>query len=349
MAARLLTTDGPEQEQLFASARKIRDTHVGAKLELRAVIDLSNKCRVNCKFCPMRRDNSRDLKTTRITTDEATSAAILAYEQEFQHLFLQSGEETRIIPIVLETLQNIKAKGLDMHVILNLGNHSLETYKALLAAGGHGYLIKHETANAALHLALREETLERRVAHMLLARQAGFYIGSGNIAGLPGQTDHDLARDLIFLGRIGSARMASCAPFTPSESLPVGFQEPRPGTFEKTLRFIALLRHCFPNARIPATSNLDSPHLMRPAALAKSGQAMALDAGANGITVQFTPDRVEDSYALYERGSDKRQHGYLVGLEKAKTAAQQAGLALGLSSQASFATSDLEVEHGYRA
>ena len=330
VAIQLLNSEGEEAESLFASARGIRDSRVGAKIDLRAVVDLSNKCRVNCSFCPMRRDHSHALPTAKATAEKIVLASQSAYEKGFRQLFLQSGEDPTIIRPVGEALRRINQKNADWHIILNLGNHRLETYAELKAAGAHGYLIKHETANAHLHYSTRGETLVRRVHHMLLARKAGLYIGSGNILGLPGQSDEDLARDLMFLGRINSSKMASCAPFTPSHDLPSGFQISQEGTFGKTLRFIALLRHCFPNARIPATSNLDSPALDKPKALDKSGQAMAIDAGANGLTVQFTPPDIESNYGLYARGSEKMEQGYFVRLGKARMVAEQTGLPLDL-------------------
>jgi biotin synthase len=331
IAVELLTANEYD-ERLFASAREIRDRRVGGKIDLRAVIDLSNKCRVNCGFCPMRRDNSDALPVAKATAATIVAASEQAYGKGFRQLFLQSGEDTTIIRPVVEALQIIRRRRQDWHIILNLGSHRFEAYEKLRAAGADGYLIKHETANSALHFKLREEPLAKRVDHMLLARKAGMYIGSGNIMGLPGQSIEDVARDLIFLGRIDSSRMASSAPFTPSHDLPVELQISEPGIFEKTLRFIALLRHCFPAARIPATSNLDSPHLIRPNALPKSGQAMAVDAGANGVTVQFTPPEIEDEYGLYARGSEKVQDGYLVRFEKARLVAHQTGLPLDLKS-----------------
>jgi biotin synthase-like enzyme len=51
---------------------------------------------------------------------------------------------------------------------------------------------------------------------MLMAGQAGFEVGSGNILGLPRQTDSDLADDIIFLGRFNSTKTVSSSPFTPS-------------------------------------------------------------------------------------------------------------------------------------
>jgi biotin synthase len=326
----LLSADNAEAEELFASARRVRDSRIGPTIDLRAVIDLGNKCRVNCSFCPMRRDNSHALPPSRAKANQIVAATEEAYALGFRHLFLQSGEDVTIIRQVTDALRLIRESHKDCHFVLNLGSHRSAVYARLKAAGAHGYLIKHETANATLHQSLRGETLEKRIHHTLLARAAGLYIGSGNILGLPGQTDLDLVRDLIFLGRINSSRMVSCAPFTPSDDLPAGFQRSEPGIFEKTLRFIALLRHAFPNARIPATSNLDSPALIRPKGLDKSGQAMAIEAGANGITVQFTPREIEDDYGLYVRGSDKRKQGFLVGIEKAKRVSEETGLPLAL-------------------
>lgn len=334
LVVKLLNSSGEEAERLFASARRIRDAQVGAKIDLRAVVDLSNKCRVNCGFCPMRRDHSHALPPAKAGVQDIVDASESAYRQGFRQFFLQSGEDPTIVRPVLAALERMTAEHDDWDIVLNFGNHKSETYAALKAAGAHGYLIKHETANAQFHLSMRGESLERRVEHMLAAREAGLYIGSGIILGLPGHTDEDIARDLVFLGRINSSRMASCSPFTTSPDLPAEFQMTPPGVFDKTLRFIALLRHAFPNARIPATSNLDSPKLAKAADQSqKSGQAMAIDAGANGITVQFTPAEIENSYGLYARGSEKSEQGYLVRFAKALLVSEQTGLPLDLIAE----------------
>jgi biotin synthase len=243
-------------------------------------------------------------------------------------------------------MEQINRQYADWHIILNLGNHGFEAYAKFKAAGAHGYLIKHETANPHLHYAVRGQALAKRVHHMLLARKAGLYVGSGNILGLPGQSDKDLARDLIFLGRFNSSKMASCAPFTPSHDLPIGFQIRQEGIFEKALKFIALLRHCFPDARIPATSNLDSPQLIKQKVPDKSGQAMAIDAGANGLTVQFTPTDIANNYGLYARGSEKIEQGYFVRFAKAKLVAEQTGLPLDLSQSGIDACGGADSTHG---
>src|SRR5262249_27606846 len=153
-----------------------------------------------------------------------------------------SGEDVKVVPEVRKAVQEISAAHPDYNITLNLGALSDKEYQGLWDAGARYYLQKHETANPALHEQQREETLQHRVEHMLKARRAGFESGSGNILGLPNQTDNDLAEDILFLGRMDLERMVSCAPFTPSDELPPDARATPPGDFEKTRRFIALLR-----------------------------------------------------------------------------------------------------------
>jgi len=329
----LLNADEEISEHMFTAARSARDQHVGTRIDMRAAIDVGNVCRVNCHYCPMRRDNLNSIgkkggstiSAYRASAERTAEVAEQAYGLGFRELFLQSGEDTRLVPEVLKAVKMVSDAHPDFNITLNLGALPDEDYHSLRQAGARNYLIKHETANPILHAQHREETLRHRVDHMIKARQAGFEIGSGNILGLPHQTDEDLADDILFLGRFDITKMVSCAPFTPSDELPADTRSFPPGDFSKTRRFIALLRLCFPNARIPAVSNADSP-LMPRKEQGKSGQALLMDSGANGITVNFTPPDWEANYGLYVRGTQKT---YLVSLNKAQLVAAETGLSTG--------------------
>jgi biotin synthase len=330
----LLNCDEEEAEYLFTAARAVRDEHVGTRIDMRAAIDVGNVCRVNCHYCPMRRDNLHSIAKKgpgtitayRADSDRMREVAEYAYRLGFRELFFQSGEDSRVVPEVIRGVKAVMDAHADYNITLNLGALANGEYEKLREAGARNFLIKHETANPILHEQLREETLRHRVDHMIKARTAGFEIGSGNILGLPGQTDEDLAEDILFLGRLNITKMVSCAPFTPSDELPEDARNTPPGDFDKTRRFIALLRLCFPDARIPAVSNADSP-LMPRRQRGKSGQALFMDAGANGITVNFTPPEWEANYGLYERGTSKT---YLVSLKKAQQVAAETGLSTGI-------------------
>jgi biotin synthase len=287
----------------------------------------------------MRRDNLRSIgkhskgtiSAYRANSDRIIEVAERAYQLGIRELFLQSGEDPHFVPEVCKAAMAVVAAHPNYNITLNLGALNDKELSSLWNAGARGYLIKHETANTLLHQQQREESLQYRVDHMLKARRAGFEIGSGIILGLPNQTDQDLANDIIFMGRLNLSKMVSCAPFTPSSELPDDTRQAPPGSFKKTRRFIALLRVCFPDARIPAVSNADSPVMPRNGHW-KSGQALLIDAGANGITVNFTPPEWEENYALYIRGNEKT---YLVSLKKAQQVAFETGLAMGLEATCS--------------
>lgn len=331
----LLNANYETSERMFAAARSVRDRHVGTRIDMRAAIDVGNVCRVNCHYCPMRRDNLNaigkngrsTISAYRASAEKTVEAAERAYELGFRELFLQSGEDTRLVAEVFKAVKAVSTAYPDVNITLNLGALPTSDYESLRQAGATNYLIKHETANPLLHELQREETFRHRVDHMIKARRAGFEIGSGNILGLPNQTDEDLADDILFLGRFNITKMVSCAPFTPSDELPADARDTPPGDFDKTRRFIALLRLCFPEARIPAVSNADSP-LMPRRVHDKTGQALLMDAGANGITVNFTPPEWEANYGLYVRGTAKT---YLVSLKKAQQVASETGLTTGIA------------------
>ena len=96
----LLNTDGKDAERLFALARSVRDKHVGTRIDMRAAIDVGNVCRVNCHYCPMRRDNlhgmGKNSQSTispyRATSKKIVEVAEYAYQLGFRELFLQSGK-----------------------------------------------------------------------------------------------------------------------------------------------------------------------------------------------------------------------------------------------------------------
>ncbi len=141
----------------------------------------------------MRRDNLYNIgkngrstiSAYRASADKTVEAAEQAYKLGFRELFLQSGEDTRLVAEVLKAIAAVADAHPDFNVTLNLGALSNDEYHSLRRAGARNYLIKHETANPILHEQQREETLRHRVDHMIMARQAGFEIGSGNILGLP--------------------------------------------------------------------------------------------------------------------------------------------------------------------
>jgi biotin synthase len=322
----LLNASGEERELLYNSAQNIRDTNPGREIQVRGVIEASNICRENCLYCLMRLDNLQKSNRKRVSAEQIVAQASVAYDSGIKELFIQSGEDKRIVDSVIEAVKKIKSDPelRNLKIIINLGNLEEADYLALAKAGVDGCLIKHETSDKDLHKAMRPGcTLEVRTSCLLSARKSGMYTGTGVIVGLPGQSDESLAEDIIYAGRLGSWNMISCSPFTASDETPL--KGSPSGDFYKTLNMIAIFRHLFQNARIPAVSNLDNKLLIsRPHDLGICGQSMGINAGANGITINFTPQNMLKNYQIYSDGEKRR----IADFSKAQKISKETGLPL---------------------
>jgi biotin synthase len=309
----ILHCSDEEAEILYEEARKIRNINIGDTVRLRATVQVTNVCRENCLCCPMRRDNLNPEVIKRMSSSEIVSAVDRAYAVGIRDMFIQGGEDVVTVPVVVQALKAVYEKYSDIEVVLNLGNLSREQYQSFSDAGVKKYVIKYETSNPKIHEGLRQSPIEKRMQHTLYARQAGLEIGSGNIIGLPEQTDEDLASDILLLGRLGVKNMISSTTYTSSEVLPEPYRSQQAGDWEKSKRFIALLRICFPSANIEAPSNVDGSKIIR-AKKEILGQTELIMAGANEIMVEFTPREMAENYGLYDTG-EKR---HVINIVKAK-------------------------------
>lgn len=314
----LLNSDTGDAEQLYEEARRLKVLHDKEKVYQRAAVHVTNVCRANCLCCPMRRDNLKKETIRRATVDEIVGAAEKSYEAGYRDIFIQGGEDVQIVPVVAEAIRRIAQKYSDVEFTLNLGSLSEQQFKSLYDAGARKYVIKYETATPKLHETLRQDTLQNRVQSMLRAKGVGFQIGSGNILGIPEQTDQDLANDIIFLGRAGIKDMISSTPYTSSEVLPEPYRSQPAADWEKMKRFVAVLRLLFPDAHIHAPSNADSDKIDR-RDTSVSGQTELLKAGADEISVEFTPSRVAEFYGLYDEASKRN----VITITKAKIVKQE--------------------------
>jgi biotin synthase len=127
--------------------------------------------------------------------------------------------------------------------------------------------------------------------------------------GLPGQTPEILAEDILLARSLG-VHMCSASPFVPAAATPLA--EAEPGDVNTTLNTLAIMRLIMPNALIPSVSALQKQ--------APGAQALGFAAGANVITVNFTPDGDQANYPIY--GSDR----FIVGRNYAAKVLRGAGL-----------------------
>src|SRR6478609_1302834 len=108
-------------EKLFSAARTVRAATFQDQVVVRGVIEVTNKCRVNCIFCPMRRDNAVD--NAKYVLEEET---IVAKAREIQEvginvILIQGGEIPQTTDILERVIPRIvEGVGGRVEILLNL-------------------------------------------------------------------------------------------------------------------------------------------------------------------------------------------------------------------------------------
>jgi biotin synthase len=308
----MLLARGSEQQELFVSARAARKRGVGEDVILRGVIEVTNVCRVNCDYCPMRRANTSHNKHYFLSSEQIIQSAIAIKDCGINIILLQGGETPGILPAIEEAIPTI----LDMfdgqvEILLNLGCFSRKQYARLKNLGAISYILKHETSDPDLHWNLRYETVQHRLRCLNDLRDLGFKTGTGFISGLPGQSLDSIIDDIELVSELG-VDMCSVSPFIPAHDTPLA-HEPS-GCLDTGLNAVACLRLLYPHLLIPSVSAFERAH--------SNGQINGLNAGANVLTVNFSSSAWRDKYLIY--GKDR----FVVTVEHVQSIAKAAGLAL---------------------
>ncbi|MBN1460166.1 MAG: [FeFe] hydrogenase H-cluster radical SAM maturase HydE [Armatimonadetes bacterium] len=286
--AGLLRSDESTAQALYAAADRVRRRWAGEEVHLRALLEFSNHCRRNCRYCGVRRDHEA-LSRYRMRPDEIVRAAVEAGELGYRTAVLQSGEDIGWTGEILgDVIREIKARA-SLAVTLSIGERSEGEYRALREAGADRFLLRIETSSPALYQALHPDSdwAERRACLEVL-RRLGYQLGSGVMIGLPGQSPEMLADDLLFLRDL-NLDMIGVGPFITHPNTPLAGEHG--GTLEMALRFLACLRLLCPQALIPATTAF--------AALDPDGWERGLRAGADVLMPNVTPSGYKEKYALY--------------------------------------------------
>jgi biotin synthase len=284
----LSTAEREEEEVLFEAADRVRKDSVGDEVHLRGIVEFSNFCAQNCLYCGLRRDN-RGLVRYRMSSTEIVAAAKTARSQGLGTIVLQSGEDpwfTR--ERIFDLIRAIKEET-DLAITLSVGERPYADYLAWKKAGADRYLLKHETASPALFRGLRPgRELRERLEALRWLRELGYEVGSGNMVGLPGQTDEDLARDIELFIRY-DFDMIGIGPFIVHPQTPLAWAAN--GQLDRTLMVLAITRIVTHDTNLPATTAAG--------VLDPSGRRLALLAGANVIMPDITPPNYRQHYQIY--------------------------------------------------
>jgi biotin synthase len=298
-----------DADTLESRAGALRDDIFGRKVFVRGVLEVSNYCRQNCNYCGMRRDN-RDLKRFRVGLDSLRELVRHGIPDIITDLNIQTGEDVvGDREIVLPLIEAIRQEKPDLGISVCLGTLDPKLYDELRQAGAAYYIIKLETGNREHYREVQAPgTFEKRLAAIRYLAKTGWFVSSGFILGLPGQTPEHIEESLDLLNELPLAG-ASVSPFIAGEQTP--FEGHPSGDFEGTIRSIARLRLRNPSYIIPAISALNLVH--------EDGYVRALRAGANLATINLTPAVNRTDYLLYKRNR------FIMHEQRVTEAIQQAG------------------------
>lgn len=294
----LLMTSADEAEKLFALANRVRQEKLGDEIHLRGLIEFSSHCNNDCLYCGLRVSNVSQ-ERYRLSYEEILAAGAVAYDFGYRTLVLQAGEDLFFDGEYLgKIIKDIKNKFKDIAITISAGVRTRATYEKWFDAGADRYLMRHETANEELFRNLRPgTTLSERINNLLILREVGFQIGTGNMVGVPGQTMDILVEDICLLHQL-QPDMVGIGPFIPHDDTPLGKHSH--GSIDLTLRELAIIRILLPYVHLPATTAL--------ATLAKDGQLRALNVGANVIMPNVTPTEVRALYSIYPEKAGSREN-----------------------------------------
>ncbi len=280
-------------DEIFHLADETRKIFVGDEVHLRGLIEFSNICKRNCKYCGLQSGN-KTVERYRLSEDEIINFAKKGVSYGYKTIVLQSGEDDffdadRMCKIIRQI------KNLDVALTLSIGEKSYDEYKAYKEAGANRYLLRIETTDEKLYSKLHPNmSFENRVKCLDNLKKLGFELGSGCLVGLPEQSNESLANDILFFEDI-KADMIGIGPFIPHEQTPLWVENEsdfeKNEKFEKALRVMALVRIIMKNINIPATTAMET--------INPNGRIIALKSGANVVMPNITEGDYRKKYEIY--------------------------------------------------
>ena len=298
----LTLLNAPEDIYLAETADMVIKKIYGNTVYIRGLIEISNYCKNNCRYCGIRRDN-KNVKRYRLSRGDILSCCREGYELGFRTFVMQGGEDPSFTDDEMcGIISEIKKNFPECAVTLSLGERSFESYKAMYDAGADRYLLRHEAVNEKLYSSLHPKSmsLENRKQCLFNLKKIGYQTGSGFMVGAPGQTYENIIEDIRFLQEL-NPQMIGIGPFISHKDTP--FHSCKNGTLELTLKLISIFRLIFPSVLLPATTALGT--------ICENGRELGIKAGANVIMPNLSPFSVRKLYTLYDNklstGSESAQ------------------------------------------
>jgi biotin synthase len=280
-----------ELQILRKTADSVRQKAYGKKVFLRGIIEFSNICKQDCKYCGIRKSN-KDARRFRMSIEDILDCAKTGYELGYRTFVLQSGEDGYFSDdSIVEIIKKLKENFSDCAITLGIGEKSKDSYQKYFDAGCDRYLLRHETASKNLYEYLHPNNMDfdNRIKCLFNLKDIGYQVGAGFMVNLPTQTNKDLVEDFLFLQKL-QPHMVGIGPFIAHSKTPLaGFDS---GTLEQVLFCVSLTRLILPDALLPSTTALGT--------ILPGGREKALKSGANVVMPSISEAQYKSKYELYE-------------------------------------------------
>ena len=282
-----ILSDNSKNDWLFKEANRIRHENVGDEIHLRALIEFSNICKRQCKYCGLNSYN-KEVERYRLSKEEILLSAKKAVDLGYRTIVLQSGEDDNYYSDKLcDIIRSIKE--FDVALTLSIGEKTYDEYKAYKEAGADRFLLRIETTDKNLYKKMHPNaSFENRIRCLEDLKTLGYEVGTGCLVGLPNQTIESLADDILFFKEI-DADMIGVGPFIPHPQTLL--KDEKQGDFWLALKVMALTRINLPTINIPATTAMET--------IIPNGRLIALQSGANVVMPNVSLIDCRKKYEIY--------------------------------------------------
>lgn len=301
----LRCADPAALKELWHLADTARHNGVGDAVHLRGLLEISNTCVRQCAYCGLRAGHTQ-LQRYRMSGDEILDCANLATRLGYGTVVLQAGEDPLLDAADIAAIVRRIKSTTSLAVTLSLGEQEDENLALWKSAGADRYLLRFETSDPQLYQKIHPPYRNRsgdRFARLRQLRQLGYEVGSGVMAGIPGQTYQSLARDIELFAEL-DLDMIGIGPFIPHPATPLGDSalvatllacagaDQAPATELMVYKMIALTRLMCPQANLPSTTALATINKI-------NGRELGLQRGANVVMPNLTPVKYRAMYEIY--------------------------------------------------
>lgn len=193
-AVLLVVSDPALQQEMFQTAKIVKEKIYGTRIVLFAPLYLSSYCINNCNYCGYRAGNCQQLRR-RLTMEEIAEEVEILESLGHKRLALEAGEDPVNCPLdyVLDSIKAVygvtNGNGAIRRVNVNIAATTIDEYRQLKAAGIGTYILFQETYHrptyALMHPSGPKRDYNWHTTAMDRAMQAGIDdVGIGVLYGL---------------------------------------------------------------------------------------------------------------------------------------------------------------------